>query len=631
MQDQSRAMGVMTMAKGTDSQYTSVQAMNGSVVTILNERRRQASHSPPISPTKKSQSEKNLRHHHSKIVLESASVTMEKESNSKPPQQRHVRSASYPRDVERQAATPLPRGTSEPANILRSKSTEEQSHNCDNTNRNPPIIKENPQVLCLSPHVSSVEKAAAVVGWQVHVVYTHQEAVEAIHSRAYQALIIGFGTLSKEPYCSPLVGYAQQAAPSMYRLVYSQQTTTNTPLPRDLVQSCFASGADAVAWSLQTLTAALCGLIHFHSVIPAGTKIAAHQRAIYSAYAPLRHAQQRQDQLVCIANGNTTTRVRKLSSRSKKLELQLCHVPSHFIQTVSSCSHYTKRKQSIRVVHVSDSNNHHRSLTLPAGDLFLHTGNFTNPNESKANALLVFCDFLDWIAKEVAPKFELVVFIAGNHDDILASVQHSCSLKENLQAKKLLLSFLKQHKSVRYLENAATLFHDLVIYGSPTVYCRAGASQHYEQQQQQLQHAFEQVHTDAAIQTRQQQQHFEGVDIFLTNRAPSILSSGSDDQDYALPMDGVYASDGKRSSTRPPTLHAFGHCNANFGIGYYHGTVMMNGSQELLHSLDPYGGGTPLVVDIPIESEEDLKRQQRMCGGLLFHRHAAAHESSIEL
>ena len=58
-------------------------------------------------------------------------------------------------------------------------------------------------------------------------------------------------------------------------------------------------------------------------------------------------------------------------------------------------------------------------------------------------------------------------------------------------------------------------------------------------------------------------------------------------------------------------------------VAYRETTVMMNASQELLHSMDPYGGGTPLVMDVPLHDDE--REHQAMCGPRLFHRHAHDH------
>lgn len=468
-----------------------------------------------------------------------------------------------------------------------------------------------PRIICASPHFPDIQAAANVLGGKVHVVDSNQEALEAIASRKFQALVCGFGTLSDTPYCSPLIGYAQQAAPGMHRIVYSPQSQQQA-LSRYLYHSCFVCGADAVTWSLQSLTFALVGLQQFQSVVPVGTKIAAHEEDIYSSYPPLRHLQQRQDQLVCIARGNNTMRAQALSEVAQKLELQLRTVPRDFYQTTDTSNKNKNRRRpstSIRLVHVSDTNNHHRHLILPRGDLFVHTGNFTNPMESKAHSLAIFEDFLHWLEEQVMPKFELVVFIAGNHDDVLDSV-HYVSLKEHLAAKQMLEKFLHEHPTVRYLENSATLFHDLVIYGSPTVYCKSGNNT--DGHLNAFETSMEESH-DAKTTNHRQQQHLNGIDILLTNRAPSILSTS---KDYSLPIDRLYNTNTHTNkSTKPPLVHAFGHNNHNFGIGFYHGTIMMNGSQELLHSMDPYCGGTPLVINIPLPDS----REQALCGPRLFH------------
>jgi hypothetical protein len=236
------------------------------------------------------------------------------------------------------------------------------------------------------------------------------------------------------------------------------------------------------------------------------------------------------------------------------------------------------------MVHVSDTNNHHRYLDLPRGDLFVHTGNFTNPLFPRANAIQVFGDFLEWMDSTVCQKYQQVVFIAGNHDDILDRVNHRF-ISEHMDARQMLHNFLLSHPSVAYLENSFINFRGLKIYGSPTVYCHRS-------------NAFERdldLYNDAKTK-----ENLEGIDILLTNRAPSILDVGAN---YVLPVDHVYTTTvHKRRNKRNdrPIVHAFGHCNKSFGIGFWEGTLMMNGSQERLHSLDKYGGGTPLVIDIPL-------------------------------
>jgi hypothetical protein len=365
----------------------------------------------------------------------------------------------------------------------------------------------------------------------------------------------------------------------MLRIVYT--TFSNVK------DSCIASGADAVVTSYAKLARTLRSLQSLESIVPVGP----------SSYFPLQRRQEREDQLIRIAQGRTTERVRKLAWYTVKFQKQLQSIPRQYIYTVREFSGNPNRG-FVRMVHVSDTNTHHRYVHLPRGDLFVHTGNFTNPQLPKADAIRMLADFLDWLHSSVIPKFAMVVFIAGNHDDILDNVNHQF-LREHLGAKQMLSSFLRKHPSAKYLQNSSTTFRGLTIYGSPAVFCRQVARDY---------------NRSIAFERRRKsfkKAHLDDVDILLTNRAPSVLDPQSD---YVLPVDHVYqiSSDRRR---RVPKIHAFGHCNKNFGIGDYRGTLMMNGSQELLHSLDKYGGGTPLVIDIPLPGSETPDRK---CGSWTF-------------
>ena len=500
-----------------------------------------------------------------------------------------------------------------------SPSPEDQDHSstcCDSSLiSSPPVSCTNNHnerfVLCMDTPLSDVRKAAAVLGWSVHPVNSIKEAIQAMHNRSYEAIIVGVDTymlphgvvvhnvngsyetmIGKTPTCSPLIGYAAQHSPSMFRIVYQHSPSMVRIAHFDsaylnMKDSCIRGGADAVVSSYNNLERTLLSLTAVESiVVPVGT----------STYFPLRQRQQREDQLIRIAQGRTTVRVKSLSHHTAKFQKQLQSIPPQYIHTVRNRDG-NRNDCVVRMVHVSDTNTHHRYLTLPKGDLFVHTGNFTNPQLPKADAIHMFADFLDWLHSSVVPKFEKVVFIAGNHDDILDQV-NTLFLREQLEARQMLQGFLQQHPSVTYLENTLTTFRGLNIYGSPTVYCRR-PSKNYKHSI-----AFERriKYLKKAVLEKQ-------VDVFLTNRAPSILDNGGE---YVLPVDHVYQMTGDRKQQQhAPKVHAFGHCNKNFGIGHYRGTLMMNGSQELHHSLDKYGGGTPFVIDIPVSRSSDP--HHRMC------------------
>jgi hypothetical protein len=64
-----------------------------------------------------------------------------------------------------------------------------------------------------------------------------------------------------------------------------------------------------------------------------------------------------------------------------------------------------------------------------------------------------------------------VVFIAGNHDDILDPTNHHF-LREHLEARQLLHDLIKEDPTVQCPANTWTTFRGLKIYGCPTVYLR---------------------------------------------------------------------------------------------------------------------------------------------------------------
>ena len=66
----------------------------------------------------------------------------------------------------------------------------------------------------------------------------------------------------------------------------------------------------------------------------------------------------------------------------------------------------------MRLLHISDTHNHHRALHhLPAADIIVHSGDVSMAGTGKE-----VNDFVEWFAKlDYAHK----IFIAGNHDDCL--------------------------------------------------------------------------------------------------------------------------------------------------------------------------------------------------------------------
>lgn len=281
---------------------------------------------------------------------------------------------------------------------------------------------------------------------------------------------------------------------------------------------------------------------------------------------------------------------------------------------------------AVRVVHVSDTNGKHRSLILPDGDVFLHAGNFTDGRTQ--TCLEQFKDFLLWMEQEILPKFDQVAFIAGNQDfflDIIACKYNAVSR----EAQKMLNKFLSKHRAVAFLENTTIQYQGLKIHGTSTTLMKNGVD-----------HPTPTVQGGSLIRAFERPQETfirpdvvnDECDILLTHRPPSHMFAKSH---YELPTDQLYAGmkagpaaqhklqpgldiekrpkrglfgkkraakkeQEKKNKKVPPRLHAFGHYGKDFGVEDTGRTLLLNGSQDRVFREDKYGGGRPLVADLPV-------------------------------
>jgi hypothetical protein len=72
--------------------------------------------------------------------------------------------------------------------------------------------------------------------------------------------------------------------------------------------------------------------------------------------------------------------------------------------------------------------------------------------------------------------------------------------------------------------------------------------------------------------------------------------------------DCMYGQRAQTEQRRPPLLHVFGHLHGLYGVYNYISkddklAILMNASQELVINIDPVGGGTPLVIELPIRNK----------------------------
>ena len=100
----------------------------------------------------------------------------------------------------------------------------------------------------------------------------------------------------------------------------------------------------------------------------------------------------------------------------------------------------------MHIVHISDTHGKHRDLSLPAGDVLIHSGDF-----SQYAIDVETVDFLDWFRGQ---PFKHKIMIAGNHDKTLSD----CNGDE-----------LKHYDfdGIHYLNGGAVVIDGIKFYGSP--------------------------------------------------------------------------------------------------------------------------------------------------------------------
>lgn len=249
--------------------------------------------------------------------------------------------------------------------------------------------------------------------------------------------------------------------------------------------------------------------------------------------------------------------------------------------SIAGSSRTTRRR--LRVVCVSDTHMYHDRLMLPEGDVLIHCGDLVaNYGKEGASGLLHHLDSACiWLAAQ-ARRFQLVVFVAGNHETILDGEYY-----DDEPAKELLRTRLPAN--VVYLENELLEWRGLRLWGSPVVVSRREllnkryVSDGFERSEETRRKLWEQIP--------------EGLDVLITHSPPqNKLLSGSLVSCKAL-------RSRLDSLNQPPRFHVFGHDHDYPGIeDKGRGTVFVNSAQKGLLKMDPDLGGAPWVFDIVVDS-----------------------------
>ncbi len=206
----------------------------------------------------------------------------------------------------------------------------------------------------------------------------------------------------------------------------------------------------------------------------------------------------------------------------------------------------------MKVVLISDTHNQHEKLTLPPGDVIIHTGDITG-NGTVREAL----NFLQWFS---GLPYKNKVFIAGNHDFAF----------EN---KEVPISDLPD--GITYLEDSTVSIDRLTIYGSP--YTPEFFNWAFMKKR--------------GPQIRQVWDLIPGsVDILITHGPPLMILDQTVRGQYVGCEDLA-----ARVKQIKPKIHAFGHIHEGYGTYESYGVKFFNAS-VLNHRYELVN--QPIVVDI---------------------------------
>jgi predicted phosphohydrolase len=192
---------------------------------------------------------------------------------------------------------------------------------------------------------------------------------------------------------------------------------------------------------------------------------------------------------------------------------------------------------------VSDTHQKHDKLTLPGGDLLIHSGDFTNIGEIWQSDR-----FLDWMASQ---KYTHKILVGGNHD-----------FHTDPDSEKFDFGFGNKcsERNITYLCNSSAVIEDRLIWGSPITpwfYDWAWNRQRG---------------TDIAIVWDMIP---VGCDIVITHGPPYCIL----DKTAGGKLVGC-ADLSKRLASLKPKIHAFGHIHEAAGVKYVDGTTYVNGAMD---------------------------------------------------
>jgi Icc-related predicted phosphoesterase len=188
----------------------------------------------------------------------------------------------------------------------------------------------------------------------------------------------------------------------------------------------------------------------------------------------------------------------------------------------------------MKIIFISDTHGHHRSVRITKTDILIHSGDVSGI-EKKAGAI----DFLDWFSKQPA-RYKILV--AGNHD---------ASLRKNK---------IDIPEEVIYLQDSGINIEGLNIWGSPLTRMIYSLSEAFNDE------------TDELVRTTWNKIPLN-TDMLNTHMPPKgILDINDDNTHKGCPV--LF----ERVMMIKPLFHAFGHIHEAYGVFKNESTTFVNAS-----------------------------------------------------
>jgi len=205
----------------------------------------------------------------------------------------------------------------------------------------------------------------------------------------------------------------------------------------------------------------------------------------------------------------------------------------------------------MKIIFISDTHNHHKELSIPNGDIVIHSGDVSGIG--KINEI---ASFLSWFSDLPHPY---KIFTPGNHD-------WGFQL-DNALVKSII------PKNVIYLENNSVNVCNLNIYGTPVqpIFCNWA----FNKSSEELKKYWAMVP--------------ENIDILVTHCPPYGILDNCFEENVGCKL---LAKELKRIK---PKIHAFGHIHEQHGIIEKNGTKFINASNLNDNYVVSY---EPIVIEI---------------------------------